>query len=287
MIWRFGEYCFDLSSRGLIVGIVNATPDSFSDGGAFPDPKTACAHGLKLLEEGADILDIGGESTRPGARPVSETEEIRRVIPIIAALRHQTSAPLSIDTSKAGVAEAALKAGANIINDVTALRDPFMGLLAAARGAGLILMHMQGSPETMQQSPCYPDGDIVGEVSKFLSERRNAALGFGVHSEAIILDPGIGFGKTVTHNLAVLAGIPVLSGLGAPLMIGHSRKSVLGAAAGSADSTGRLAAGIAITGLARESGALLFRVHDPAPHREALRMTESIMGARQGGAVTS
>ena len=281
MIWSFGGHSLDLSSGGLICGIINVTPDSFSDGGAFSDPEAACARGLKLLEEGADILDIGGESTRPGAEPVSETEEIRRVIPIIAALRHKTPAPISIDTSKAGVAEAALKAGANIINDVTAMRDPLMGPLAAAYGAGLILMHMQGSPKTMQQAPCYPDGDIVGEVSKFLSERRNAALGFGVNSAAIILDPGIGFGKTVTHNLELLAAIPILSGLGAPLMIGHSRKSFLGAIGGSVDPTGRLAAGIAVTSLARKSGALLFRVHDPAPHHEALRITESIMSAQQ------
>ena len=179
-----------------------------------------------------------------------------------------------------------MKAGANIINDVSALRDPLMGPLAATRGAGLILMHMQGSPETMQQAPCYPDGDIVGTVSKFLSERREAALGFGVDSAAIILDPGIGFGKTVAHNFALLAGIPILSRLGAPLMIGHSRKSFLGAREESADPTGRLAAGIAVTSLARKSGALLFRVHDPAPHRESLRITESIMSSQQGSEVT-
>ncbi len=285
MIWSFREHSFDLSSRGLIVGIVNVTPDSFSDGGAFTDPQVACAHGLKLLDEGADILDIGGESTRPGAAPVSESEEIRRVIPIIGNLRKKTSAPISIDTSKAAVAEAALNAGADIINDVSALHDPRMGPLAAACGAGLILMHMQGTPDTMQQAPCYPHDDIVTEVSKFLSERREAALGFGVESAAIILDPGIGFGKTVAHNLALLRGIPMLVLLGAPLMIGHSRKSFLESVTGANSPIGRLPAGISVTSLSRKAGALLFRVHDPTPHREALRMTEAIMNAPHSGEV--
>ena len=278
MIWQFGEQSFDLSLRGLIVGIVNVTPDSFSDGGAFTDPEAAGFHGLKLLKEGADLLDIGGESTRPGAAPISEEEEIRRVIPVISILRKKTSAPISIDTSKASVAEAALKAGATIINDVTALRDdPRMGSLAAENGAGLILMHMQGRPGTMQQSPCYPDDDIAAEVAKFLSERRATAIGLGVDSSSIILDPGLGFGKTVAHNLALLREIPTLASLGAPLMIGHSRKSFLGMITGATDPTRRLSAGIAVTSLARKSGALLFRVHDAAPHREALRMTEAVI----------
>lgn len=282
MIWTFREHSFDLSSRGLILGIVNVTPDSFSDGGALVDTETACLHGLKLLEDGADILDIGGESTRPGAAPVSEKEEMRRVVPVVAALRARTSAPLSIDTSKASVAEAALNAGASIINDVSALGDSRMGALASARGVGLILMHMQGTPETMQEHPEYPEDDVLEAVAKFLSERREAAIGFGVDATAIILDPGLGFGKTVAHNLALLRGIPTLAALGSPVLIGHSRKSFLGAFLGGHDtakdpSTPRLTAGIAVTALAYAAGARLFRVHDAAPHRIALGVSGEVV----------
>jgi dihydropteroate synthase len=280
MLWKFRNHEYDLSERGLIVGIVNATPDSFSDGGEFLDPGAACAHGLKLLEEGADLLDVGGESTRPGSAPVSTEEEMRRVIPVITALRAVTSAPISIDTSKAGVAVAALAAGADIINDVTALRgDPGMGSLASSSGAGLILMHMQGTPLTMQENPSYPGDDAVGPVAKFLSEQREAAVGFGVDAASIILDPGIGFGKTAEHNLALLRGLPRLTGLGSPVMIGHSRKSFLGKFSRDGDSVpaARFWPGVALTSLARERGARLFRVHDARPHNEALRMTEAIL----------
>jgi len=280
MIWRFGHHSFDLSSRGVILGIVNVTPDSFSDGGTFLNPEAACAHGLKLLAEGADILDVGGESTRPGAEPVSEEEELQRVIPVIVALRARTNAPISIDTSKAVVAEAALNAGASIINDVTALQgDPRMGPLVASRQAGVILMHMQGTPQTMQEHPEYPKDAVVDAVVKFLSERRSAALGFGVDASAIILDPGLGFGKTVSHNLALLRGIPALASLGSPLLIGHSRKAFLGSIAGESDPSARFWPGVAITSLARELGARLFRVHETRPHCEALRMTEAILSA--------
>ena len=277
MLWRFGKHSFDLSTHGLIVGIVNVTPDSFSDGGAFVDPEAACNHGLKLLAEGADLLDIGAESTRPGATPVSETEELRRLLPVIRALRAKTDAPLSIDTSKASVAKAALEAGADIINDITALSDPLMGPLVASRRAGLILMHMQGTPETMQQQPTYPEEGVVATVAKFLSERRATALGLGVDAASLILDPGLGFGKTMEQNLTLLRGIPSLATLGAPLLIGHSRKSFLGAVVGSHDPAARLAPGLAVTSLARAAGALLFRVHEALPHHEALRMTEAIL----------
>lgn len=277
MIWRLPRHEIDLSSRGLIVGIVNITPDSFSDGGAFLDPGAACAQGLKLLEEGADLLDIGAESTRPGARPIPEEVEIARLLPALQLLRAQTSSPLSVDTSKSSVAAAALEAGADIINDVSGLRDPLMGPLAALHRAGLILMHMQGTPETMQANPTYGDEDVVDSVAKFLSERRTIALGFGVNAAAIILDPGLGFGKTVEQNLSLLRGIPQLTCLGAPLMIGHSRKSFLGTVAGIADPAGRLAPGLAITSLARAAGAKLFRVHEPSPHRTALNMTEAML----------
>lgn len=281
MLWKFRDREFDLSSRGLILGIVNATPDSFSDGGSFSDPGHACRHGLRLLEEGADVLDVGGESTRPGAEPVSEEEELRRVIPVIEALSRATDAPISIDTSKASVAEAAIAAGAEIINDVTALGgDPRMGGVAAASGAGVILMHMQGNPRTMQRAPLYPDDDVAGAVAKYLSGRREAALGFGVDAAAIILDPGLGFGKTTAHNLELIRSIPRLCGMGSPLLIGHSRKSFLGTIAGEGAEMApadRLAPGVAVTALARRLGARLFRVHDAAPHRAALLVAEAIL----------
>jgi dihydropteroate synthase len=283
MIWKFRGREIDLSSRGLILGIINVTPDSFSDGGAFLDPLAACDHGLNLLRDGASILDIGGESTRPGALPVSDEEEINRVIPVIRALRAKTEAPISIDTSKAAVAEAAIDAGADIINDVTALRgDLRMPAVAVSSHAGLILMHMQGTPQTMQEAPAYREDDVVTDVAKFLSERREAALGYGVDHAAIILDPGLGFGKTVAHNLALLHNIPLLASLGSPLLIGHSKKSFLakiaGESAGEA-SPDRLASGVAVTSFARGQGARLFRVHEPRPHSDALRITEAILAA--------
>jgi len=280
MVWRFRGREIDLTSRGVLLGIVNVTPDSFSDGGETVGTKEAVLHGLRLLAEGADILDIGGESTKPGSRPVSTEEELRRLIPVIRELRNSTDAPISVDTSKAAVAEAALAAGANIINDVTTLSDPSMGTLAASSGAGLILMHMQGIPLTMQENPSYEENDVVGVVSKFLSERRAAAVACGVHADALILDPGLGFGKLLSHNLALLRGIPELLALGSPILIGHSRKSFLGMIAGetaSPDYAARLHAGTAATALARHLGAMLFRVHDPAPHRVALRAAEAII----------
>jgi dihydropteroate synthase len=275
MIWRFGKHSFDLSTHGLIVGIVNVTPDSFSDGGTFLDPEAACTQGLKLLAEGADLLDLGAESTRPGAAPISEAEELQRLLPVIRALRAKTDAPLSIDTSKSGVAAAALEAGADMINDVTALSDPRMGSVVASFRAGLILMHMQGTPLTMQAHPNYGDVGVVASVAKFLSERREAALGLGVDASALILDPGLGFGKTAEQNLALLRGVPELATLGAPLMIGHSRKSFLGVVTCNPDPADRLAAGLAVTSIARAAGARLFRVHEARPHREALHMTEA------------
>ena len=284
MIWRFRGRKMDLSLRGGVMGIVNVTPDSFSDGGVFLDPQAACEHGLKLLEEGALLLDVGGESTRPGALPVSAEEELRRVLPVIKALRARTDAPISIDTSKAAVAEACLGEGVDIINDVTALSgDPGMGKIVTEARAGLILMHKQGSPQTMQADPSYPQDDVVTEVAKYLSGRRQAALGCGVDSAAIILDPGLGFGKTVAHNLALIRGIPRLIESGSPILLGHSRKSFLGKALGvEGDSfpkkETRLAAGLALTVLARSLGARLFRVHEVGPHLEALRMAEALVG---------
>jgi len=282
MLWRFRGRQLDLSPRGAMVGIVNVTPDSFSDGGAFLDPSAACEQGLKLLEQGASLLDVGGESTRPGSLPVSAEEELHRVIPVVKALRARTDAPISIDTSKAAVAEACLSEGADIINDVTALEgDPRMGKVVARREAGLILMHMQGTPETMQADPSYPQDDVVGEVAKYLSARREAALGYGVDTTAIILDPGLGFGKTVAHNLALIRGIPQLIKIGSPILLGHSRKSFLGKITGvekQCASEDRLAADLAVTALARSLGASLFRVHEVRPHFDALRVTEALAG---------
>ena len=281
MIWRFRGRKMDLSLRGGVMGIVNVTPDSFSDGGVFLDPQAACEHGLKLLEEGALLLDVGGESTRPGALPVSAEEELRRVLPVIKALRARTDAPISIDTSKAAVAEACLGEGVDIINDVTALSgDPGMGKIVTEARAGLILMHKQGSPQTMQADPSYPQDDVVTEVAKYLSGRRQAALGCGVDSAAIILDPGLGFGKTVAHNLALIRGIPRLIESGSPILLGHSRKSFLGKVSGGEDgiTTGnRLSSGLALTALARSLGAKLFRVHEVRPHLEALRIAEALL----------
>lgn len=263
------------------MGIVNVTPDSFSDGGRFMAPEAARDHGLSLLEQGADLLDIGGESTRPGALPVAGEEELGRVIPVIRALRRVTDAPISVDTSKARVAEAALAEGADIINDVTALLgDPRMGRVAADSGAGLILMHMKGTPRTMQEKPSYQDDDVVAEVAKFLSERRAAALGFGVDAAAIILDPGIGFGKTVAHNTGLIRGIPLFAGIGAPVLIGHSGKSFLSGITGpeSRDGSGeRLLRGLAVTAIARSLGARIFRVHDAGSHAEVLRTAEALI----------
>lgn len=254
------------------MGILNVTPDSFSDGGNFLEVEKAVAHGMELIAQGADILDIGGESTRPGAQPIDPQEELRRVLPVIKALREKTAVPLSIDTSKALVAEAAVAAGATLINDISALEDPAMGPLAARTGAGLILMHKQGTPQTMQEAPTYPDDDVVTAVLSFLKAARTKALDEGVPAELIILDPGLGFGKTAAHNVALLKALPELVELGSPVLIGHSRKSFLGGRV-----TDRLIPSVAMTALARYHGVMLFRVHDPRPHREALRTVETVL----------
>lgn len=269
-------------NKALIMGILNITPDSSSDGGSFFEIEKAVAHGMELIKQGADILDIGGESTRPGAEPVEAQEELRRVITVIKVLREKTEVPLSIDTSKAIVAEAAVAAGANIINDISALEDPAMGPLAARTGVGLVLMHKQGTPQTMQQEPTYPANDVVTAVIAFLKQACEKALRYGVKKNAIILDPGIGFGKTPEHNFALLRGIPRLADLGAPLLLGHSRKWFLNEVPFDYSPQAlqeRFIPAIAITALARYHGALLFRVHDPRPHAEALRTVERMIHA--------
>ena len=257
-----------------LMGVVNVTPDSFSDGGRYLDAEAAVAHGEKLLRDGAEILDIGGESTRPGAIEVGEAEELRRARPVVAALAGE--ATVSIDTSKLAVAEAALDAGASIVNDVTALRrDPEMAALCAERGAGVVLMHMPGNPRTMQDDPRYDD--VVDDIRAFLAERIEVAVAAGVAEERIWLDPGIGFGKTVEHNLELLRRLAELRKLGRPLVIGASRKSFIGRIDGSGVD-GRLGGSIASSVLAAAEGADILRVHDVAETAEAMRVAEAILG---------
>jgi dihydropteroate synthase len=277
MIWRTSRRAFDLTRHGVIMGVINVTPDSFSDGGAFGDAGNAVAHGLRLADEGAEILDVGGESTRPGSQAVPLDEELRRVVPVIEKLATRTSAALSIDTSKAEVARAAMQAGAEIINDVTALRgDKAMTAVAAETGAGVVLMHMRGTPRTMQKDPHYTE--VVREVADFLRERLAAAVSEGIDADRLAVDPGIGFGKTVEHNLQLIAALGDFTGLGCPVVLGVSRKSFLAAAAGCVEISDRDAPTVALTSLGRELGARIFRVHAVRPNAEALRMTEAILG---------
>ncbi|MFZ4683803.1 MAG: dihydropteroate synthase [Terrimicrobiaceae bacterium] len=277
MIWKLKNRSIDLTHGGLIMGILNVTPDSFSDGGSFFDREAATAHGLQLAAEGADIIDVGGESTRPGAEAVDEAEELRRVIPVLRAIRERSDVLLSIDTSKASVAEEAVRAGADIINDVTALQgDPRMEEVARQSGAGVVLMHMQGRPRTMQEAPHYDD--VVGEVAEFLRQRMASVLASGMAAESIALDPGIGFGKKPAHNLALLHSLGRFTALARPLLVGVSRKSFLAPLADAKILDDRFWPGVALTSFCREKGARVFRVHEPRPHREALRMTEAIIG---------
>jgi dihydropteroate synthase len=253
----------------VVMGVVNVTPDSFSDGGLYLDPSAAIEHGLELERSGASILDVGGESTRPGANPVSEEEELRRVVPVIEGLRTAGSAAqISIDTSKAAVAKAALAAGATLVNDVTALRgDEEMAAVVAGAGADCCLMHMLGEPRTMQRNPHYDD--VVGEVKRFLEQRMELAVSHGVSESRILLDPGIGFGKTTEHNLELLRRLDELVALGRPVAIGTSRKSFLGRITAKPVED-RIAATIATNVLAYERGARVFRVHDAGPIHDAL-----------------
>jgi dihydropteroate synthase len=277
VIWKIRDREIDLSRRAMVMGIINATPDSFSDGGSFLDPQAALAHGLRMVAEGAEILDIGGESTRPGAQSVEADEEIRRVLPIIQALRRESQVLLSIDTSKAAVARAALVAGADIINDVTGLRaDPDMTSLAASSKAGIVIMHMQGEPRTMQVAPTYDD--VVHEVGEFFRQSLARSVACGIDPMRIALDPGIGFGKTPEHNRRLLAELSAFLEFRRPLLVGASRKSFLGWLAGSSAMDDRFWPGVALTSLCRERGARILRVHDVKPHTEALRMTEAIIG---------
>jgi len=275
--WQLRTRTLEFGPQPLLMGIVNVTPDSFSDGGQFFDPQAAITHALRHLDEGADILDIGGESTRPNATPVSAEEELRRVLPVIEAIvRSHPNAVLSIDTSKAAVAKAAIAAGAQIINDITGLSgDPAMIEVAAASGAGVCAMHMQGNPQTMQDNPFYDD--VVDEIYAFLCERRDALIAAGIDRHRICLDPGIGFGKTHEHNINLMANCRRFHDLGCPLLVGHSRKAFIGKLIGNkeADRTpGTIGGALA---LARQ-GVQVIRVHDVAAVRQALILFETCGG---------
>jgi dihydropteroate synthase len=260
-----------------IMGILTVTPDSFSDGGEWFDFDEAVQHGRALVAEGADILDVGGESTRPGAAPVALDEELRRVVPVIRVLR-EVGAQLSIDTMKLTVAEAAVEAGATFVNDVTAFRhEPELAGFVADRGCDCCLMHMLGEPRTMQDDPRYVD--VVDDVRAFLEERAEFAVGEGVREERIMVDPGIGFGKTLDHNLELLRRLDEIVALGFPVVVGTSRKSFLGRLTGRKDPHDRIAATVATTVLALERGAAVFRVHDVAPTKDALTVATATLRA--------
>ena len=260
----------------IVMGIVNVTPDSFSDGGRYLDPAAAIAHGRELLAAGADLLDVGGESTRPGAVAVTSEEEKQRVLPVIEALASD-GARVSVDTSKADVAAAALAAGAGIVNDVTALGDPEMAAVCAGARCGLVLMHMKGTPRTMQDAPTYED--VVAEVREFLAGRLEVAAAAGVDPERVWVDPGIGFGKTVEHNLELIARIDRIADLGRPVVVGASRKNFLGAITGR-EVGERLGGSIAVALAAVAGGASVLRVHDVAATVDALRVADAITGRR-------
>jgi dihydropteroate synthase len=258
----------------LVMGIVNVTPDSFFEGGRFADPQRAVEHAVRLVEEGADLLDLGAESTRPGALPVDAQEERRRLIPVVTAVAKAVSVPISVDTSKAEVARAAIDAGAVMVNDVTALRgDRGMADVVAETGVGLVLMHMQGTPQTMQQAPYYDD--LVADIARFLAERSRAAMEQGVAKERIVLDPGIGFGKTLTQNLDLLANLQVFSDLGFPLLVGPSRKGFIGQLTDQPVEA-RAWGTAGVVALAVQQGANILRVHDVGAMKDVVSVANAV-----------
>lgn len=274
MILRARQHEFRFPRPAMIMGILNVTPDSFFDGGKYLEPQAAVEHALAMVEEGAEIIDVGGESTRPGAQPVEEQEEMRRVLPVIEQLAGRLAVPISIDTQKPAVAAAALGAGASIVNDIAANRgDDRMWEVVAAAGAGYVLMHMQGTPQTMQRQPAY--ADVVAEVRDFLCQRLNRLRGAGIKAEQVILDVGIGFGKTLDHNLELLAALGTFTKLERPLLLGVSRKSFIGKLL-DVEAGDRLPAALACTSLAVVAGANMIRTHDIAATLQAVRMTEAI-----------
>jgi dihydropteroate synthase len=279
MLFCARQFEFAFPRPALVMGIVNVTPDSFSDGGKFLDADAAVAHALELTAQGAEILDIGGESTRPNAEPVNETEELRRVIPVIEKLAAKMKIPLSIDTMKPAVARAALAAGASIVNDVAANRsDDAMWKVVAEFRAGYICMHAQGSPTTMQKNPDYKN--VVREVGEFFRERLKKLNAAGVAADQIAFDPGIGFGKTLEHNLQLLAGLRSFTKWRRPLLLGVSRKSFIGKLLG-AEVNERLPASLACASLAVEAGVQIIRTHDVAETVQAVRMTEALLARKK------
>jgi dihydropteroate synthase len=275
MLLRARQFEFAFPRPSLLMGVVNATPDSFYDGGCHGNTEAVVAHALQLAAEGADIIDVGGESSRPRANPVSEAEELRRVIPVLEALAGAVSIPLSIDTVKPGVAREALRAGASIINDIAANREgEEMWRLAAESGAGYVVVHMQGSPATMQERPVYHD--VVSEVSRFFEERLNRLRACGVNPEQVVLDVGIGFGKALGHNLQLLAHLARFTKWERPLLLGASRKSFMGRVVG-AKLEERLPPSLACACWGVQNGARIIRCHDIAATRHAVRMTEALM----------
>jgi dihydropteroate synthase len=275
-LWKIGDCIFDLSRQRLIMGVLNVTPDSFSDGGEFFAVDEAVEHGLEMAAEGAHIVDVGGESTRPGAETVSAEEELRRVIPVIEQLRRKSDVIISVDTAKAEVARAAVRAGASIVNDVTGGRgdEDMMPLIAETKSA-FIIMHMQGTPRTMQIAPQY--ANVVSEISDFFRQQYERAIVYSIDPMAIAFDPGIGFGKTLEHNLELLAQLERLRACDRPIVIGVSRKSFLSKLINSAQVSDRLAPAVALTALLRARGADVLRVHDVKENVNALKVTEAIL----------
>ncbi len=273
--WRLRDRVLHPGRAALVMGIVNVTPDSFSDGGRFAATAAAVAHGLELVRQGADLLDVGGESTRPGAQPIDLDEELRRVVPVVRELAERTTVPLSVDTCKAETARQALAAGAHVVNDVTALLgDPDMAAVVRDSGAGVVLMHMQGTPPTMQANPVY--GDVTAEVGRFLEARLQAAADVGIAGARVVLDPGVGFGKTAEHNLELLARLAELQRLGRPVCLGVSRKGFLGKLLDRPVAE-RLAASVAAVCHALACGAAqVVRVHDVAETRDAVRVFQAL-----------
>lgn len=281
MAVRWAGFSLDLDRRTHVMGVLNVTPDSFSDGGLFHNTDAAVAQGLKMVREGADIIDVGGESTRPYSAPVSSREEMDRVVPVIGALAAELDVPISIDTTKADVAQAALEAGASMINDISALRfDPRLAGVAAGAGVPVVLMHMKGSPETMQERPEY--GDLIGEITLFLEEAVDRAVSAGIRDDLLILDPGIGFGKTFDHNLCLINRLEELAVLGKPLLVGPSRKSFIGHILG-VEPSGRDAGSMAAAAACVLKGARIVRVHDVALAVSTVRVMDAVIREKAAG----
>jgi dihydropteroate synthase len=277
MIWRTRRAALDLSRRARVMGILNVTPDSFSDGGSHFGIEAALAHAREMIVQGVDIIDVGGESTRPGSLPIPADEETKRTAPVIRALRAEWDGLISIDTSKASVAKAAIESGADIVNDVSGLRaDPQMAEVCATSRCGVVVMHMQGTPQNMQVAPHY--ADVVSEVADFFKERMASLTAQGIEPENICVDPGIGFGKTLDQNIALLKALNKIAPAGRPLLLGVSRKSCIAGMLESPDIKERDWPTVAITSWARQQGTMLHRVHEVRPNLQALRMTEAIMG---------